>query len=61
MLLQSMKEQSKYAPYSKEEVEAKVQALTQIVENDTDICLLRSNKLSHFLRVGINILKHSNP
>jgi len=29
-------EQSKYAPYSKEEVEAKVQALTQIVENDTE-------------------------
>ncbi|MDA3577608.1 hypothetical protein N5J48_17875 [Acinetobacter ursingii] len=29
-------EQSKYAPYSKDEVEAKVQALTQIVENDTE-------------------------
>ncbi|MCU4413440.1 hypothetical protein KTH71_05200 [Acinetobacter sp. WU_MDCI_Axc73] len=29
-------EQSKYAPYSKEEVEAKVQALTHIVENDTE-------------------------
>ncbi|MGN5764611.1 hypothetical protein ACNQO6_09670 [Acinetobacter calcoaceticus] len=29
-------EQSKYAPYSKEEVEAKVKALTQIVENDTE-------------------------
>ncbi|MCH7340817.1 MULTISPECIES: hypothetical protein [Acinetobacter] len=32
----TQKEQSKYAPYSKEEVEAKVQALTQIVENDTE-------------------------
>ncbi|ENV75479.1 MULTISPECIES: hypothetical protein [Acinetobacter] len=29
-------EQSKYAPYSKDEVEAKVQALTQIIENDTE-------------------------
>ncbi|MEQ1260241.1 hypothetical protein ABLU01_10850 [Acinetobacter pittii] len=29
-------EQSQYAPYSKDEVEAKVQALTQIVENDTE-------------------------
>ena len=29
-------EQSKYDPYSKDEVEAKVQALTQIVENDTE-------------------------
>ena len=29
-------EQSQYAPYSKVEVEAKVQALTQIVENDTE-------------------------
>ena len=29
-------EQSKYVPYTKEEVEAKVQALTQIVENDTE-------------------------
>jgi hypothetical protein len=28
--------QSKYDPYSKDEVEAKVQALTQIVENDTE-------------------------
>jgi len=32
----TQKEQSKYAPYSQEEVEAKVQALTQIVENDTE-------------------------
>ena len=32
----TQQEQSKYAPYSKEEVEAKVQALTQIVENDTE-------------------------
>lgn len=32
----TQKEQSKYAPYSKEEIEAKVQALTQIVENDTE-------------------------
>ena len=32
----TQKEQSKYAPYSKEEVEAKVQALTQIVENDIE-------------------------
>lgn len=30
------KEQSKYDPYSKDEVEAKIQALTQIVENDTE-------------------------
>lgn len=29
-------EQSKYDPYSKDEVEAKIQALTQIVENDTE-------------------------
>ena len=28
--------QSKYDPYSKDEVEAKIQALTQIVENDTE-------------------------
>lgn len=28
--------QSKYDPYSKEDVEAKIQALTQIVENDTE-------------------------
>lgn len=32
----SQTEQSEYAPYSKDEVEAKVQALTQIVENDTE-------------------------
>ena len=30
------KEHSKYDPYSKDEVEAKIQALTQIVENDTE-------------------------
>ena len=29
-------EQSKYDPYSKKDVEAKIQALTQIVENDTE-------------------------
>ena len=32
----SQTEQSQYAPYSKDQVEAKVQALTQIVENDTE-------------------------
>lgn len=32
----TQREQSKYAPYSKDEIEAKVQALTQIVENDTE-------------------------
>lgn len=45
----TQKEQSKYAPYSKEEVEAKVQALTQIVENDTEYLLAAVKQAQSFL------------